>query len=157
MEVLKNATMWEHYHILQASDDSKLCNLPFGNVLLNGSIGEASKDLCHTSGAAIPICAVAEGKKGKNGRIGGSAQKQRSKYDKFCLKHRLNIITAIFKKAQGGGLSKSNEAETAPKKKAKTRADKRKAEGEVADGPAAKQTRQHVTYDHQGWMTVRDV
>ncbi|KAF8906871.1 hypothetical protein CPB85DRAFT_1436730 [Mucidula mucida] len=110
-----------------------LRNLPFGNALLNGSIGEAFKDLCHTSGAAIPICAVAEGKKGKNGRIGGSAQKRRT----------------IFKKARGGGLSKSNEAETMPKKKAKTCANKRKAKGEVADGPAAKRTRQHVTYDHQ--------
>ncbi len=125
--------------------------------MLNGSIGETFKDLCHTSGAAIPICAVAKGKKGKNGQIGGSAQKRRSKCDKFCLEHRLNIITAIFKKARGGGLSKSNKAETAPKKKAKTCADKRKAEGEVADGPAAKRTRQHVTYDHQGWMRVRDV
>ncbi len=75
MEALKNATTWEHYRALQASDDSKLRNLPFGNMLLNGSIGEAFKDLCHISGAAIPICAVAKGKKGKNGRIGGSAQK----------------------------------------------------------------------------------
>ncbi|KAF8899557.1 hypothetical protein CPB85DRAFT_1439942 [Mucidula mucida] len=128
MEALKAATTWEHYRALQASDDSELRDLPFGNALLNGAIAEAYEALCRDGAAGIPVCALAEQ---EGGPVGGTAQKRRS----------------IFKKSRAGGSSKSSETKTAQKKKAGTCAGKRKAEAEVADGPPAKRTRQHVTYD----------